>query len=317
MKVVVLGTGGTIAGLADEAAHRGYRAAAVAVDDLAAGLDLPDGWSLHVEQVAQIDSKDMDDSVWLALAGRCEHWLAQADVGGIVVTHGTDTLEETAYFLHRVLDARKPVVLTGSMRPSDAAAPDGPGNLRDAFTLATHTSVAGVLVVFAGSVHGAREVRKAHATRLGAFESDGAGAVASVVSDKVVQHRAWPDGRADLVPQALPKLRARQAAGQGLPWVAWLTSHACARGDEVRVLVGAGVDGIVVAGTGSATLHHRLQAALDEARAAGVAVDVVSRCAWDGDGTGGNRSSDARAWPLQPAKARIALQLHLLQAAAP
>src|SRR4051812_44914182 len=114
-EIVVLGTGGTIAGRAASAADNvGYRAGEVPVDELLRGLAVPGGLRVHAEQVAQIDSKDMDFAVWATLAGRCAHWLAQEEVAGIVVTHGTDTIEETAFFLHCLLAPAKPVVLTGA-----------------------------------------------------------------------------------------------------------------------------------------------------------------------------------------------------------
>ncbi len=140
-KVVVLGTGGTIAGRASCASDNiGYTAAQVGVADLLAsvpGLDaVLAGHRLHSEQVAQVDSKDMGFALWQALASRISDHLAQPDVTGVVITHGTDTLEETAYFLHAVLPLAlqnsKPVVLTCAMRPATALSPDGPQNLLDA-----------------------------------------------------------------------------------------------------------------------------------------------------------------------------------------
>ena len=135
--VVVLGTGGTIAGRAASAQDNlAYRAGEVGVADLLAGVTLPQGVTAQCEQVAQSDSKDMDFATWCALSARCAHWLAQQDVDGIVVTHGTDTMEETAYFLQCVLAPVKPVVLTGAMRPATSAAADGPQNLVDALAVA-------------------------------------------------------------------------------------------------------------------------------------------------------------------------------------
>ena len=121
-KLVVLGTGGTIAGLAEDAHDNvGYKAAQVGVEQLLAAL--PQLAHLHAtlvsEQVAQVDSKDMDLETWQRLAQRCAFWLSDPQVKGVVITHGTDTMEETAYFLHAVLAASgcsdKPVVLTGAM----------------------------------------------------------------------------------------------------------------------------------------------------------------------------------------------------------
>ena len=130
---------------------------------------------LVAEQVAQIDSKDMGFDIWRHLALRCAHWLAQADVAGIVITHGTDTLEETAFFLQAVLAPAKPVVLTCAMRPATALAPDGPQNVLDAVAVAAAAGARGVVVVCAGTIHGAADVAKQHTYRLDAFSSGDAG----------------------------------------------------------------------------------------------------------------------------------------------
>src|SRR5690348_6482601 len=122
-KLVVLATGGTIAGRAVSASDNlAYQSAQIGVAQLLAGVPCPAGFALEGEQVAQIDSKDMDFAVWRALAQRCAHWLARDEVAGLVVTHGTDTLEETAFFLQSVLAPAKPVVLTGAMRPATSVA---------------------------------------------------------------------------------------------------------------------------------------------------------------------------------------------------
>ncbi|MBX9833301.1 MAG: asparaginase, partial [Burkholderiaceae bacterium] len=148
-----MGTGGTIAGTSAQAGDNiGYTAAQVGVAQLlqaVPGLHAVAS-ALHTEQVAQIDSKDMDGEVWRALALRSAHHLADPEVRGIVITHGTDTLEETAWFLHQVLDARKPVVLTCAMRPATALAPDGPQNLLDAVAVALTPGATGVLMVASG-----------------------------------------------------------------------------------------------------------------------------------------------------------------------
>ncbi len=135
-KLVVLGTGGTIAGLSGDAHDNvGYKAAQVGVEQLLQALPSarrPQA-TLVSEQLAQVDSKDMVHDVWQRLAQRCADWLADPQVMGIVVTHGTDTMEETAFFLHLALAAcgvaDKPVVLTGAMRPASSLTPDGPQNL--------------------------------------------------------------------------------------------------------------------------------------------------------------------------------------------
>lgn len=310
-KIVVLGTGGTIAGLspAGAAAPQVYRAAQLSVDQLLANIPALQGRTLVAEQVAQLDSKDMGPEVWQALAARCAHWLAQGDVQGLVITHGTDTLEETAYFLHRVLAAAKPVVLTCAMRPADAPEPDGPQNLADAVTVALGPGVHGVVTVCAGQVHGPIEVTKVHPSRLDAFSSGEAGPLGLVEEGALRQLRSWPapqDERTLVLAAAV----ARHAPA-AWPQVAIVFNHAGADGAVVDALCMAGVRGLVAAGTGNGTLSEALEAALLRAQQRGTWVRRSTRCAF---GQVLAHPSDvlAVAPGLSPVKARVALQLDLL-----
>ena len=192
-KIVVLGTGGTIAGQSRHAGDNvGYTAGQVAVSDLlqaVPGLDkVLGGRELVSEQVAQLDSKDMSFAVWRSLAQRCAQHLADASVDAVLITHGTDTLEETAFFLDQMLAPAllcgKPLVLTCAMRPASALTPDGPQNLLDAVALAG-SGRCGVFVVCAGSVHSARQVQKVQTYRVDAFDSGEAGPVAMVEEGRV------------------------------------------------------------------------------------------------------------------------------------
>ncbi|MDQ2927977.1 MAG: asparaginase, partial [Pseudomonadota bacterium] len=254
--IVVLGTGGTIAGLAATPADNlDYRAAQVSVADLVASARAPASIAVESEQVAQVDSKDMDFATWRALALRLVHHALRPEVAGIVITHGTDTLEETAYFLSRVVALAKPVVLTAAMRPASSIDADGPRNLADAIVLAAQPAWYGVAVVLAGQVHAARDVRKTHPHRLDAFSSGEAGTVANIAAGEIRRLRAQPAG-ADAVGVAV--LPPSESAW---PWVEILTSTAGSDGRAVDALVRAGVDGIVVAATGNGTLHRRLGAA--------------------------------------------------------
>ncbi len=304
-KIVVLGTGGTIAGRAQSASDGvGYTAAQVAVGELLQGVVVPAGFEIVHEQVAQLDSKDMTHAVWHALAGRCAHWLAEPHVRGIVVTHGTDTMEETAYFLQAVLAPRRPVVLTGAMRPASAAVPDGPQNLADALAVAAAPQVSGVCVVFAGAIHGAEDVAKRHPYRLDAFSSGDAGVIGYVEEFRVRQLRPWPE-TAPAVGRPLP-------APDAWPRVDIVTSHAGASGHVVQALVAAGAQGIVVAATGNGTVHGALATALADAQARGVAVRLATRCPEGrivGEGAPGIATSGART----PVQARIALMLELMR----
>ena len=186
-KMVFLGTGGTIAGTASQVGDNvGYTAGQVGVGQLLQAIptlqQALQGHAFLSEQVAQIDSKDMGWAQWRVLVERIQHYLGQAEVRAVVITHGTDTLEETAFFLSRVLPqallASKAVVLTCAMRPVSALVPDGPQNVLDAVAVARSNEARGVLVVCAGDVHCARDVQKVHPYRLNAFDSGDAGPLA-------------------------------------------------------------------------------------------------------------------------------------------
>ncbi|MGJ7611496.1 MULTISPECIES: asparaginase [unclassified Variovorax] len=311
-RVVVLGTGGTIAGKAASSGDNiGYTAGQVGVADLLGGI-APAGVTLVAEQVAQLDSKDMSFEVWQKLAQRCAHWLAQPDVAGIVITHGTDTLEETAFFLHTVLAATKPVVLTCAMRPATALAPDGPQNVRDAIGVAATAGARGVTAVCAGTIHSGLDIQKTHTYRLDAFASGDAGPVGYVEEGEVRLVRGWPEAAASHTAKVV-----NEGALQW-PRVEIVMSHAGASGALVDALVLSGgsasaapLRGLVLAATGNGTLHHALEKAALKAESEGVAVIRATRCA---NGrilpTGGEQLRDAGAWT--PVKARIALMLELL-----
>ena len=305
-RVVVLGTGGTIAGLAatadDDAA---YRSAQVGVDALVVGLRLPAGVEVETESVARIDSKDMDFATWRALALAVARHLARPDVAGVVVTHGTDTLEETAYFLSRVVAAGKPVVLTGAMRPASARHADGPGNLEDAITVAADATISGIVVAIAGEIHAARDVRKVHPRRVDAFTSGEAGPIARIALGRIAVVRASPPAGAVIGVDALP------ADPETWPWVEIVVSAAGVDGRVVRLLAAAGVAGIVVAATGNGTVHHLLEAPLADAASRGVAIVRSSRCL-EGAIVDAEPATIQSAGALTPVKARVELLLDLL-----
>jgi len=300
---MVLGTGGTIAGTAEAAADNvGYRAAQLGVAQLLAGVDA--GGPFETEQVMQVDSKDMDGALWQALAARVAHHLARDEVGAIVITHGTDTLEETAYFLHRVLAPAKPVVLTAAMRPASALLSDGPQNLRDAMALAQLSGAQGVLVVMSGQVFGAVGVRKAHSYRLDALSAGDAGPLGRIEEGRLRRFREWPEG----LPLGLQRVQRDPAHW---PRIEIVTSHAGADGAVVDALLALPVRGIVVAGTGNGSVHARLEAALRRAAAAGVVVRRCTRCAGGGVIAAGGDELPCAA-DLTPVQARIEMLLELL-----
>lgn len=303
--VVVLGTGGTIAGVAASAVDAvNYRAGLHTVAQLSALLPVLPA-RVEAEQVVQIDSKDMNAAVWQRLATRVAYHLDRHDVAGIVITHGTDTLEETAYFLHRVLGPAKPVVLTAAMRPATALLPDGPQNLHDAVVVAQSGGARGVVVVMAGRVHGAIDVRKLHSYRLDAFGSGEAGTLALIEEGHLRCLRPWP------MESGVGLARVQRPVDEW-PRVEIVTSHAGADGLLVQLLVDSGVRGLVVAGTGNGTVHEDLEQALHDAAVVhGLWVMRSTRCA-DGSVVGSPPGTLPSAGSLSAPKARIELLLQLL-----
>lgn len=313
-KLVILGTGGTIAGQADSQSQGvGYKAGQITVQSLLEAVPDLEQQALgpvQTQQIAQVDSKDMDWPVWRALLRACTQALEDADTRAVVITHGTDTLEETAWLLHSLLPATKPIVLTCAMRPATALLADGPQNLRDAVTVAASGGRSGVWVAAGGEVHAAAQVQKVHPYRLQAMRSVEGGPQALVEEGRV----RW------LVPDA-PSARAMVPAAMSsdllaldeLPWVEVVFSGALARASGVDALVAAGVRGIVVAGTGNATVHEGMEAALQRARDRGVWIWRGTRCAEGlpvASGLGTN-PAEADLAQLPVAKARIAMMLAL------
>jgi L-asparaginase len=331
-KIVVLATGGTIAGTASSAAdHTGYTAAQIGVAQLLGGItglgDALQGRGIEAEQVAQIDSKDMDFATMGRLAQRCSHYLARSDVAGVVITHGTDTLEETAWFLQLALPAEllaaKSVVLTCAMRPATSSESDGPRNVCDAVRVALDAAARCVLSVCAGDVHSAEQVQKVHTHALNAFSSGDAGPVAQLQGSQVL----WQplEGNNYQRNRPLAQWNIAQAAtnfivsGQTWPRVDIVHNYVGASGAVVRALLHSTdaahppLRGIVVAGTGNGTLASDLQTALLEAQNQGVKVLRASRCAWGGVSATANDVLPCTA--LSAVKARILLTLQLAASA--
>jgi L-asparaginase len=335
-QIVVLGTGGTIAGKSASATDNvDYVASEVGIETLlaaipslgdAAGKASYAGCELLCEQVAQVDSKDMTFEVWQRLLERCTHWLAQPQVQGIVITHGTDTLEETAFFLHSVLETHnflsKPVVLTCAMRPSTAVAPDGPQNLLDALAVASSDQIQAVVAVCAGAIHSAVDVQKVHNYRLDAFSSGDAGALGYVKEGNLVVYRNLHQKNELKMPlsvvfTALAAIN-NVANLNFLPRVEIVLNHSGATGEVVLDLLAQRtatsfnkLAGIVVAATGNGTISQALERALQTAEAAGVVVWRSSRCAF-GTLVGREATQFGDSGGLTPVKARIALMLSLI-----
>jgi len=202
--IVVLATGGTIAGAAASDVQAGYTSGQVGVEQLLAAVPQAKKLAnLRGEQISNIGSQDMNDEVWLKLAKRVNELVAMSDVSGVVITHGTDTIEETAYFLNLVVKSRKPVVLTAAMRPSTALSADGPLNFYNAVAVAANKESAGrgVLVVVNDWIHGASSLTKTSTTAVQTFLSPLSGLIGTVTYGEVEFYRG-PVGRAHVSPVA-------------------------------------------------------------------------------------------------------------------
>jgi L-asparaginase len=309
-RIVVLATGGTIAGAGgDPARTSSYRVGVVGVDTLVHAVPALAGVaSIRTEQIACIDSKDMTSPLWITIAERVNELLQADDVDGIVITHGTDTLEETAYLLHLTVKSAKPVVLTAAMRPSTALSADGPLNLLNAVTVAASAAASGqgVLVAFNNQIHGARDVTKTSTYSSAAFSSPEVGALGWV-----------QDGHVAFERQVVRRhtLQSEFSISNPLPAVEIAVSYAGVSGVAVDAFVAADVKGIVIAGTGNGSMHASIQEAVARAVKQDVAVVRASRVGSGHVMRNGAAPDDVlgtiAAGTLNPQKARVLMMLML------
>ena len=324
--IVVLGMGGTIAGEGDDPSQTlTYQAGARSVARLMADLPLPCRAQIEAtecaligESVAQIDSKDIQWTHWWELARRVVHWLDEPSVQGLVVTHGTDTLEETAWFLDQVLGHRthfKPVVITCAMRPATAADADGPQNLADAVVVAASGAVRGVVACVAGEVFSAQSVQKVHPTRVNAFDGGPMSRIATVHSG-VLQRENLGDAFPPLSQSRWDRWLSPVTPIPKQPWVECVWHTGAASSQLLPLLASAGVDGVVVAATGNGTINEEWLLQLQSMSAAGVAVRCATRCSHGallGDKEKGQTFSGLAFYPeLNAVKSRVQLSLDLL-----
>ena len=290
LKIVLLTTGGTIAGWAQDAARQGdYQAGVVSGNALLASLQPPLSKSLPIvlDEFEQINSKDADQGFWLRLHARISQHLAQADTAAVVVTHGTDTLEETCFFLSRTLPpCNKPLIFTCAMRPASHPEADGPQNLRDALLLAQQPKAAqqGVLVVCGGELHDGGALEKVRSDTLTPFISRHAQPLGQIKGNKVIWSANY-DRNSKKTSSNLPEKLLNligEAEAELLPRVEIIHSHAGASGALVEALLAPSAAptlyGIVVAGTGNGTIHKNLEAALLSAQQQGLRVVRASSC---------------------------------------
>ncbi len=314
--IVILATGGTIAGKAADTAHSlHYDAGIVKIDDLLESVPgLAAVATISTEQIANTGSENMTDEIWLTLAAAANRYMADPNVDGIVVLHGTDTLEETAYFLNLTVRSYKPVVMTGAMRPSNALSADGPANILNAVQVAAAPESAGkgVLVCLNNSIAPAREVSKTNTADLATFRTPVFGDLGLVLNGAVSYYRE---------PVRLHSVDSefRIENCTALPRVEIIYGHAGQRHELVNAAVAAGAKGIVLAATGMGRIHNAVLPALQQAAQQGVVIVCASRT---GSGLvlpGGKQAEHGfvTADTLNPHKARVLLQLALTRTSDP
>src|SRR5262245_38143330 len=311
--VVVLATGGTIAGAAGSDVQAAYKSGQVGVEQLLAAVPQAKKLAnLRGEQISNIGSQDMNDEVWLKLARRVNEIAAMSDVAGIVITHGTDTIEETAYFLNLVVKTRKPVVMTAAMRPSTALSADGPLNFFNAVAVAANKEASGrgVLVVVNDWIHGASSLTKTSTTAVQTFLSPLSGLIGTVAYGQAEFYRG-PVGRhttqSDFSVQGV----------KALPRVDIIMAHENMDGALIDAAVAAGAKGIVIAGVGNGNMTESAVNALARHAKAGIVCVRASRVAVGRVGRNVELDDDklglVASLDLNPQKARVLLRLALLK----
>jgi len=265
--VRVLATGGTIAGSAS-ASSPDYRAGVVPIGDILRAVPgLNEIANVSAEQVANVGSYDMDETLWLKLLNRVQAALSDPNVSGVVITHGTDTLEETAYFLSLVLPSSKPVVLVGSMRSSTATSADGPQNLLDAVRVASADQAQGrgVLVVMNDTIFEPDSVTKVDVRRVNAFAAPSRSSIGQVLTDRPV-----------FFGNALDRRAAFSVDAQKLPRVAIAYAYSGISYDDIREAAN-GANGVVIAGVGAGAFSAGARKAVQELTSAGIPVVRTAR----------------------------------------
>lgn len=306
-RVIVLATGGTIAGQSDPRAANAYNAGSVGARQLVQAVPGIDKLArLSTEQVASIGSQDMNDKVWFELARRIQQISDRNEADAIVITHGTDTLEETAFFLDNVLHTDKPVVLVGSMRPSTAISADGPANLYEAVKVAASGRAPGrgVMIVMDDRIESARWATKTNTTSVETIRSPNTGPIGYVDPASVRFVSGQPGPRSQTL--HLP-------AGDQLPRVEIIYGHSNMDALQIDHAISDNARGIVLAGVGDGNTSKEALDALARAAHNGI---IVVRSTRVGSGfvnrnveVDDDRNGFVVSLDLNPQKARILTQL--------
>jgi L-asparaginase type II len=268
--IALIGTGGTIAGSATSpTSSTRYTPASVGVEAIIAAIpELAERYLFHIYQAFQLGSYDITPQHWLKLLPQVEHALSEPDVDAAVITHGTDTLEETASFLHLTVQSAKPVLLIGAMRPSTAYSADGPANVINACAVAAHAKARGrgTMVVMNGRIHSALLVTKRHVSSIEAFDSGFEGALGEVADGTV----RWFRPAHRVRPLAL-------AQDCELPRVDLISAYAGADDVAIKAFLAAGTKAIIHAGLGNGNAPPRVREALKQLHAHDVWLGRCSR----------------------------------------
>ncbi|MGL4909461.1 MAG: type II asparaginase [Bacteroidales bacterium] len=311
----ILATGGTIAGTKDTSrgGESSYNAAQISISAILDAVpQLKEIANVTGEQVAQIGSQDITDAIWLILAKRVNALLRQNNIDGVVITHGTDTMEETAFFLNLVVKSNKPVILVGAMFPSNSISADGPSNIYNAVATAStkESQGKGVLVVMNGLILDAHNVTKTNTTEAYSFQSPNTSALGKVNSGKVVYLIENLKKHTTATPFDITNL-------DELPKVGIIYGHSNMSKDVTTPFLSNDYQGIVYAGVGNGNIHANIFAELERARKQGILVVRSSRVAM------GSTTLDAEvddnkyqfiaSLDLNPQKSRVLLMLALTQ----
>ncbi len=311
-KIKILGTGGTLASVASSRLNSDYDSAAIGVDALLKDLpELKNIATLDSEQVVQINSENMTESIWIKLAKRVQECADDDSVDGIVITHGTDTMEETAYFLNLVIHTLKPIVLTGAMRPVNAVSADGLKNLYNAVVLAANleSTNKGVLVTLNDVIHHARDVTKINVSTVDAFESPELGILGYISDNSIHYYRQVTKRHTHQTEFCIKDISK-------LSKVHIVYGYVGNNAAMVNACVADGAEGIISAGVGRGYQPIETSEALIAARQKGV---MIVRCSRVRNGiTPREENLDDKydyvvSTMLNPQKARILLALALLR----
>lgn len=306
-RIVVLATGGTISGTADARSAIGYNSGERTGNQLI--KDVPGIGkfaTITAEQISNVGSQDMSDGIWFSLAKRINEIFARGEADGVVITHGTDTMEETAFFLKNVVHSRQPVVLVGSMRPGGVVSADGPNNLLEAVEVAAspQSRGRGVMVVMNDTIHDPRWITKTNTTSVQTFMSPNAGPIGFV--DPASIRYVTPVTEPRRSSYTLP------AVGQ-LPRVDIVYAHSNMDASQIDHAVADNAKGIVIAGIGDGNVSKAALAAMERAAKMGI---VVVRSSRVGSGfvnrnveIDDDKSGFVTSLDLNPQKARLLTQL--------